>query len=281
MSRCPTSSSVHEASHTRLMPRTTIPEVLLTFCRTQAARSAFDQWLATRGDVATVMLGHVTSRVYDVTSSDVEHIARTTEHALGSVRREQAAAVPAMRDWSSPFAMTHALHACIEQIGLPTFGAFRDWCANTDTGRYMLWDDLLEIQNTLVSSGVQRESVMAASRWRIGNAYYSFMRELYVLSTLRECDLDVFTHPVADSLFRVDAWTSSTMLSIYIGNSTFRDGTRGRKVSPVVLNGGAMKHHEIRLETPRNFGRIHLPDHDAIATAAREMMDVPHRQESL
>lgn len=260
-------------SHTRRMLRTTMPDILLAFCRTQAAHSAFDQWLLRESDVATVMLGHVTQRVYDVTSRDIEDIARTTKNALGSVRQADAARLPAMRDWTSPFPLAFALHRFAEDVGVSTFDEFRTWCSSTPMGQLMVWNDLVAVQQELCDSGAHHEHVMNASRWRIGNAYYGFMRELYVASILRECGLDIRLHPVAQRVFHVDAWTPEMMLSVTVGNSSHQHGSK-RRLNPSLLNGHAMRHHSITLDTPVNFGRIHLPERAAVERAAVETKDI-------
>ncbi len=69
-------------------------------------------------------------------------------------------------------------------------------------------------------------------RWRIGNYYYSFLREIHLLSILRETGLDLLFHPLADALFRVDAWLGDLVLSLYVGNARYRTVTgTGRKLA--------------------------------------------------
>lgn len=49
--------------------------------------------------------------------------------------------------------------------------------------------------------GVPSRMAHGAMRWRIGNFYYSFLREQYVHAVFRECGVHLRQHPLADALF--------------------------------------------------------------------------------
>lgn len=52
--------------------------------------------------------------------------------------------------------------------------------------------------------------------WRLGNAYYSCLRELYVLAVLREAGVPAEYHVIADALFRADFRAGETIISLYV-----------------------------------------------------------------
>lgn len=108
-------------------------------------------------------------------------------------------------------------------------------------------------------------------RWRIGNAYYSFLREIYTIVELRHRGLDLRAPPLTDAVFRVDAWMRDTVLHLYIRDDRFRDGEAGRKPhGDALLGGSGFRIVPIKLRTPIRYGRVHLPSpHDLDATAAR------------
>ena len=111
-------------------------------------------------------------------------------------------------------------------------------------------------------------------RWRIGVAYYSFAREVYTIAVLRAGGLDFRAHPLADALFRVDAWTGRTVLSLYIRNPRFRDGARGRKPRTADILAGAQppfRYEELRLAAGHVFGCVHLPEAGQISAVARRV----------
>ena len=70
-------------------------------------------------------------------------------------------------------------------------------------------------------------------------------------------------HPLADALFRVDAWTGRQALSLRVGNRRFRQGLNaGRKTPPEQLLADVMpplRFDTIELEAATTFGQVHVP----------------------
>ena len=122
--------------------------------------------------------------------------------------------------------------------------------------------------------GYPPAQVSQAIRWRIGLAYYSFVRETYTIAALRSGGLDVRAHPLADALFRVDAWTGRTVLALYIRNPRFRDGPRGRKprTADILANSHPpFRYEELLLPVRHQFGCVHLPAADQIRAMAKRL----------
>lgn len=126
----------------------------------------------------------------------------------------------------------------------------------------MLWTPIEEKAKKTIRQGYREQHVWDALQWRTGNEFYSFVREVYTVSYLRTADKDVRVHPLADALFRVDAWLRRTVLDVYVRNDEYRDGKGGRKLpSEVILAGAdpAFKFVELPLPEASEFGRIYLP----------------------
>jgi hypothetical protein len=115
------------------------------------------------------------------------------------------------------------------------------------------------------------ESSQAAARWRIGLAYFSFLRELWVLARLRESGLNILCHPYVDLAYRIDGWMAiphPTVLEMYVVNSRFRNANTGRK-------DGARKYiHQAQLVeiglnpfSPRRVGDLFVPTEQELQSA--------------
>jgi hypothetical protein len=211
-----------------------------------------------------------------VTPGDVESVCKRTEHALGEVKKRDVEGVAQIRDWHPAFAFTHVLQFAVEAIGhLPTYQEFRSYCHDDPVGQAALWNPAQEAIER--AAGVtSREAARDAMRWRIGNAYYSLVRETFVLVTLRDAGLDVRVHPLADALFRVDLWLDDINVSLFIGNGMFRSGAAGRKERPDDILRDAtppFRFHSMQLGTQHRFGEVHLPSKAAIDDAAAALRD--------
>jgi hypothetical protein len=217
--------------------------------------------------VATVE-AHTSAVVYDLTPGDVEDVCRRTGHALGQVRKRDVDPVVEIRDWNPPFAFTHVFHLATERVGqLPTFDEVRDFCRTDPAVRADLWEPALRaVQEASVNHDPRLAK--AAMTWRIGNAYYSYLRETYVLATLRDMGVPAQVHPLADALFRTDFWVDNTNIDLYISNPRYKTQFGGRKSkSEAMLRDAnpAFNFAVLELQTRHEFGTVHLPDRQAIA----------------
>jgi hypothetical protein len=256
---------------------TTSAEVIDTFASTPRALNLLRRWQQDpdRPLVARAVLAHTTRTLYDLEPRHVEAVCVATEHPLGDIRKEVAMGVQPIVDWRPDFAFTHVMHFAVERLcGLPSFQDFSRFCADDPVGVTALGNPARQIREDASRQGYPPSQVSQAVRWRIGLAYYSFVREVYTIAVLRAAGLDVRAHPLADALFRVDAWTGRTVLSLYISNPRFRDGARGRKPRTVDILAGAtprFRHEELRLTTRHEFGCVHLPEAEQITAIARRI----------
>jgi hypothetical protein len=256
---------------------TTSAEVITTFAVTPRARALLRQWQEdpARPHVPQMVLGHTTRVLYQLEPSRIEVICSASEHPLGDIRKNVAMTVQPVVDWRPDFAFTHVMHLALEKLGgLPTFQDFSRFCLRDPAGRAALGRPARWIRECACRQGYDPQHARQAVRWRIGLAYYSFVRDVYTIAVLRTAGLDVRAHPLADSLFRADAWAGRTVLSLYIRNSRFRDGARGRKPRAADILAGAQPpfhHEELRLPTRHEFGCVHLPEADQIRAIARRL----------
>lgn len=221
------------------------------------------------------VLDHTSRVLTSLSSKDIESAATLTEHALGDVRKQVADSVPEVRDWHPNFALTHVFSFIVEHLGqFPTYEQFRD-CAAQPPFDSMLWFPAQEFIRELTASGRHAPAAIRdAMRWRIGNAYYSFMREAYVVAKLREAGLDARSHPLADALFRVDFWCADVNVDLYVGNLRYRAGASGRKPrSEDLLADASPPFRPVRIEMPTasRFGVVHLPDPQALNEAEEKI----------
>jgi hypothetical protein len=257
--------------------QTTSAEVIATFAITPRARNLLRRWQEdpARPQVPRVVMRHTTRALYELDPARIEAVCEDSEHPLGDIRKEVAMAVTPVVDWRPDFAFTHVMHLALETFGqLPTFQEFVRFCADDPVGRAALGDPARQVREQARRLGYAPAHAAQAVRWRIGIAYYSFAREAYTIAVLRGADLDVRAHPLADALFRVDAWVGRTVLSLYIRNPRFRDGARGRKPRTAGILSGAQPpfcYEELRLATSHVFGCVHLPRADQIRDVAQKL----------
>ncbi|MEV5983476.1 hypothetical protein AB0L85_00380 [Streptomyces sp. NPDC052051] len=259
---------------------TTAQDVLELFCTSSSTRKRFEGWRSDRRrtEVVPVVMAHRTRVLYRLTEADVQGVCRETEHALGNVRREVGESVPQIVDWNPDFAFAHTFHACVERLQqVPTYQQFRKFAFEDGDGLRMLGNPSKAVVRRLVGEGCSEEQARAAMRWRVGNAYYGFLREVYALVQLRLRGVDLRVHPLADALFRVDAWTGRRALSLRVGNRKFRQGMNaGRKTRTEDLLADVLPPLEfdtIELTAATAFGEVHLPTAAHLDRAAAQLKE--------
>jgi hypothetical protein len=225
-------------------------------------------------------MNHVTKIVDNIRPHDVlelckEIAADGSKHALGEIKKSDVDQVPEIRDWHPDFAFIHLLHFVTEEAGaLLPFDAFIHHQIFKDA----LYDDIRKQIQRVAGHDKHIEALAKkAVRWRVGIAYYSFLKEQYVISLMRSEGINVKQHPLADALFRVDCWAAETNIDLYVTNPLFRSrgGSAGRKVKSAELLADAappFKSVILECETRHTFGDVHLPDESDVRRACRELL---------
>lgn len=265
-------------------PMTTAAQALDHFTkRSNKAKKRYDQWVMTPGKepVVRLVMSHETATFEALSVSDVTSVARTTHHALGDSSSKRAQGVAPIRDWNPNYAFVHILHHVTETIKrVPTWQEFRDVAATDPEVRSMLWEPAQEAIRRAVRHGCSVPDARNAMRYRIGNAYYSFLREAFVCAALRENDIPVRYHALADALFRVDLYTEEININLYVGNAMYKKDSAGRKIGSIQLLSDAVPAFasiDLQLPTQHAFGCVHLPSMQAIqgaVTAIRKRLQL-------
>jgi hypothetical protein len=264
---------------------TTADDVMQKFCTSRRAETVYRAWREDprRRQVVPVVMAHRVRTVYALGAGDVTEVCKRTEHALGDVRRADGEAVRAIVNWHPDFAFTHMFHFCMEKSErVPTYQEFRQFTQTDPLGQEMLGSPSRAAVAEAVRRGENAARARAAMRWRVGNAYYSFLREIYTAVELRERGVDLRMHPLADALFRVDGWVGSTALSLRIGNAEFRKGeNQGRKTPAEKMladNLPPLKFDAVELRPATEFGRVHLPTAQHLDRAAESLLSTSREQ---
>ncbi|MFE1166027.1 hypothetical protein [Nocardiopsis sp. NPDC058789] len=218
-------------------------------------------------------MAHSTRAVYGVSSSDVEKL--TSDHPLGDIKSRNAYKFEGVADWRPDFAFAHLFHFALEQIGgVFSFQDFRTWAGDPDK-RWMIWDPAHRVvSEEQQRTGADWYEVRDAMSWRVGLFYYSFLRELYTVARLREAGLDMRVHPLADALFRVDAWHGRVVFEMYVANKRYRSRGAGRKKSAQdILAPGRpdLRFVPLEMEKQRTYGRVHLPEEAQLQECAEQI----------
>jgi hypothetical protein len=253
---------------------TTYDDAVAHLTRSARARRELDAWRRLPGKAPVVAFARgLTSRhLYDITPAMVEDACARTTHALAwddgaGLRRSVAEGVGMVVDWYPDFPIVHTLYYAVERFGRPPlWHELRDFWRTDDQARLMLGLPAAQRVGQAVRAGARQRDVEEAMWWRLGNAYYSCLRELYVLAVLREAGVPAQYHVIADALFRADFWAGDTIISLYVANAKFRDGAGGRKRSARSLLGdfAGFRFAELPRLTRHQYGTVHLPSKDEI-----------------
>lgn len=192
-------------------------------------------------------------------------------HVLGVLRPEHAK-FERINDFSTPFALEYLFHGCLEEKGrLPgwndvisyIFSERRSWYIDPFYAFYGLVPGAPETK--------PGSAHMSALQWRVGNAYYSWLREVHLLTALRRRHgLDVRYHALADAEFKADLVHDDAVVALYVRNDRYRNGARGRKVTATAANPNR-RVVEMPIDLRRDFGRPWMITDESIAAVAAQL----------
>ena len=245
--------------------------------RSNNAHKQLQNWLNNpqKQPVAHTLQNHNSDIIENLTVNQVLHIVKTTQNALGPSRRSIGEKITPIRDWNPNYAFTHVLHHTTATLGhLPTWQEFRHTAQTHPEIRPMLWEPAQQAIHNATQQGHNPQEAKNAMQWRIGNSYYSFIREAYIIAQLHDAGLQPKYHPIVDTLFKVDLWVQNTNINLYIGNKIYRNTHQGRKItSEQILNDARppYKNINIQLPTQHTYGNVHLPTPQTLTTLLNQL----------
>jgi hypothetical protein len=195
------------------------------------------------------------------------------EHALGDVRWDKS--FKPIADASGPPPLNFAFHILLEHYRrIPRWTEFYRFLEKHPIFFHDFFFRTVGFGKDDPRYDINGGGVMGALRWRLGNAYYSFVKETYLLSCLRhEHHIDARYHFLIDVEWKADIFAGDVLLEIYIGNNTYKSGdVEGRKERCRDKNPGA-KVLELQSCIERVFGQVWLPKAEDIAVIAKAAID--------
>jgi len=180
---------------------------------TEASRFHFNDWYSKQKPVVEHVMRHEALVVHRITPAEAEQVFHVD--SLGAAIHAKGERVLEIDSWRPRFAFTYTFHHAVERLErLPTWPDFRRFCATDEQASAMLWDPALRMISEAEQRGVDRKVARTTMRLRVGRAYARWVREMYTVAYFRAQGMDVRVHPLADAVFRVDAWVGQYVLNL-------------------------------------------------------------------
>jgi hypothetical protein len=236
-------------------------------------RTVYNEWRRRPhwDEVVAFVEGFTHRHLFELTPDMLRAVMESSVHPLGDVQKEEA--IKSIEDFTCPFALQHIFHGYVEETGtVPRWQEFDDFIHN---GARSKWLEPLrgalasfpEVHEMVGKWGRDRtwEKVKRAIRWRLGKFYLSAIREIDLLTRLRELSVPLRYHLLADVLLRVDFWTENTLVCVYFENPTFR---QRKRPTEHFFTGVNILHQKIERQ---GFGRFWLASEAAIREMAAQI----------
>jgi hypothetical protein len=236
---------------------TTALDVRRLFNVTQETRFHFNGWFRQRNEVVRQVMAHEADAVFRVTPDEVEAACRSAP------RPPPSPDIPEVAEWRPEVSFTVVAHHVVEALGrLPDWSEFREFCASDATTRAMLWTPAQEVVKEL--PGEARR----AMHQRVVADYAAFLADMHVVSVLRAHGFDVRVHPLADVVFKVDAWVERLVLNPRGGGQRSADLLVHAMPPFFFLDLGVTEHEQV--------GGVALPARAQLDHAARRLDAILH-----
>jgi hypothetical protein len=260
------------------------------------ARRSLDAWLCRRANgpshkrVHEFVTNHRHTVLGGLTVADVElaTVWRSPDnqgalpdprHALG-VMKASTDNIVAIDDWKAPpWAFTFIFHDLMERLGrVPTWPDVEDFVRHDGKANllepFAHWCKLSEMDHS------DKRRWCTGLRWRLGVAYYSFVREVDTIVRLRRThDMPIRYHVLADTQFKIDFWCGNVLVALLIRNPKYRDDRMGRKARTAdMMDVSSFKTLACELLVPSAYGRPALLSSVQIKDLAAQItraMDAP------
>lgn len=150
-------------------------------------------------------------------------------HALGDLDK-RTDVMDVVEDWAMPpWALAFLFNDLMARMGrIPTWQEVRRFISGA--ARHRMLSRFARLVGWPGLSPEERERHLRALRWRVGKAYYSWLREVDLFVRLHRIHgLPVRMHMIADTVFKTDLWCGSNLVSVLVRNERYRSGDKGRK----------------------------------------------------
>lgn len=236
-------------------------------------RAAYNEWRQRPhwDEVVAFVEGFTHRRLFELTTDMVRAVMENSTHPLSDVQKEEA--IKSIEDFTCPFALQHIFHRYVEESGtVPRWQEFDDFIHNGARSKWLqplrvALPSFPEVHKMVAEEGRVRawEKVKRAIRWRLGKFYLSAIREIDLLTRLRELSVPLRYHLLADVLLRVDFWTENTLVCVYFENLTFR---QRKRPTEHFFTGVNIIHQKIERQ---GFGRFWLANEAAVREMAAQL----------
>lgn len=265
-----------EPTSTHAPVTTTTADTVQLFVTGAKARRELNRWRDRAPQaIQELVRGHVTAAAYRLTPADLLAVAASTDHALGDADKINFEKCVQMRDFYAPLAFTYAFHYLLEKRG--ALFTWREWVEAYHSDPIIREFMAEPAAEAIAAARLDPDQARSEEAWwwRMGLAYYSFLRELFVLVGARKAGFDVRMHPLADVLFRVDAWLGDGAISLFVANGKFKQGMGGRKQRPQHFLYDSVRpwtYHHLEFGSTPAFGRVYYPDPLDVITAMNRVV---------
>jgi len=207
--------------------------------------------------------------------SDVLDVFRKTEHALAQLRPEHEK-FERIESWSPPVPFMYVFHLLLEEMGRVPMWQDAKAFVLSEARLDLVWRPFLKTYGlTPDMPDVSWENpYFKAIMYRIGKVYYSWLREVHMLTELRcTYGIDARYHFLIDAEWKADVFAGDVLLEIFIVHPKYKDkDDKGRKELCRHANPLANV-HQVKI-TPRSvYGRPWLVDASDIKAMARLMKE--------
>lgn len=229
---------------------------------TTFSREQFAEWeskcrLIDSGVVSFVK-GFTHEHLFSVSRAEFQRVTRETVHPLGNVNPKNSIdkqAIALVANVDTPWSFMQLFHDYVEtKKCVPTWQALKKWL--TTDAKARLWEPYQEQLHWKKRDAKARHFAGRGIQWRWGNMYYSALRELDILIGLRDMEVQLKYHVLADALFAVDFWKQKRLVSVYIPHSQYKDDQEGgRKRRPeVTFAGSSFEYGNFPIRKRKDFG---------------------------
>jgi hypothetical protein len=241
-------------------------------------------WLANRGSaeknpaIRRFVLGHEHRVIDTLTMADIKAATEWSRaeipkrHALGESRG--TAPHRWLDDFDTPWTFNYQFHGLLDKMKkIPTWEEYENWFFSQGASTYYV--PAVEALKRRHPSPNKADftQFLACLRWRVGCAYYSFLREMHLYTTLRVVyGLPMRYHVLADSQMRIDMWCHNYLLAVCVENKDYRAEQGGRKQRlEDIVRGTRFQVIPVTLGKPTGFGRPHLVSPAEIKRVAEQI----------